>query len=344
MVLDFLTHYDKAHFNMAVVSLYAKEKTMHDKRLEKIGANVFYLNKKLGIDLYCIMQINAIFNKFKPDIVHTHLYSTKYVLLPVVINRVPVRVHTVHSIALKELGRLDILVQKIAYRIYKFIPVGISDFVKDSIEKLYGLKSIPLIYNGINTTTYRVNVKREDDDVIRLINVARFSRVKNHDMLLDAFKIVVDTCQNVKLILVGDGELREEIEKKISFYNLFNKVELMGVREDVPDLLAKSDIFVLSSSYEGLPLTVLEAMAAGLPIVSTRVGGVPDIVHNNINGILAEPENPQALAEGIMHLIKNDTLREQMSKKSRMLVDKYDISNTQRAYEELYLKIYEQQS
>ncbi|MEI6126847.1 MAG: glycosyltransferase [Pseudomonadota bacterium] len=342
LVLDFLIHYDKAHFNMAVVSLYAKEKTMHDKGLEKIGANVFYLNKKLGIDLRCVLKINTVIKKFKPVVVHTHLYSTKYVLLPVFINRVPVRVHTVHTIALKEFTKADIIIQRAAYKLFNVTPVGISTTIRDSIQQLYRLENIPLIYNGVNTKKYSIAVKKEADNIVRLINVASFSRVKNHDMLLDAFKIVADTCQNVKLILVGDGELREEIEKKIGFYNLFDKVELMGTREDVPDLLAQSDIFVMSSRYEGLPLTVLEAMASGLPIVATHIGGVPDIVHNNVNGILVEPENPNALARGIVELVKNADLRKNMGGRSRKLSDQYDINKTQREYEKLYVALYTQ--
>lgn len=341
LVVDLLSNYDRSNFDMAAVSFYAKSNTILEKKLDNFGIKVYYLDKHKGPDISLLFKIDKVIKEFKPVVIHTHLYTVRYVLFTSILNKIPVRVHTVHSISSKELDKAGFVIQKLAYRYFNFVPVAISSIVKKSVMEFYHIKDVPLILNGVDIKKYQVSKKQNGNEIIKLIHVGRFSPVKNHNLLIDALKIVSDKKDNVKLYLVGDGELRKEIEDKIIRLNLTDKVELLGIREDIPNLLANSDIFVMSSDWEGLPLVLLEALAAGLPIISTDVGGVPDIIENNVNGILVKPNDSISLSKAIINLSENKELREKMSEINKIYSLKFDIKNTQHEYENLYLNLYE---
>ncbi len=144
----------------------------------------------------------------------------------------------------------------------------------------------------------------------------------------------------MELWLVGDGPLRPVVEKTVVEMGLEGRVLFLGVRNDVPKLLAASDVLVLSSEYEGVPLTVLEAMAAGKPVIATAVGGVPELVEDGVTGILVPPRNPEALAQGILRLAKDADLRQRMGKAAQQwALERFDIARTAREYEALYLRL-----
>jgi len=338
LVTDIISNYDQLHFEMAVLSLFARKDTLYEKELAARQAKVYYLNKKEGLDLSIIKKINRVFKDFKPDVVHTHRYVMKYVILPTLYNKIPVRIHTVHNVADKELGKVNQQIQNFAYKYLNFKPVAISDRVKETIKQVYGLQDVSLIYNGIDVEKFAINDYNRDSPYLELIHVGRFLPQKNHDMLIEAFRMIASRHDKVKLKLVGDGELRSAIEDKVKKYGLDNRVEFLGIRKDIPAILAASDIFVMSSSWEGLPLTVLEAMSAGLPIVATAVGGIPDVVKDN--GFLIENyRDVELFASKIEELILDKQLRLDMATLSRKLSRRYDIKNTTREYQDLYLKM-----
>ncbi|MGG3478579.1 glycosyltransferase [Peribacillus frigoritolerans] len=339
LVLDLLSNYDKSKFTMAVLSLYNKSNTIYEKQLEKKGVEVFYLGKKPGIDISMINKIIKIFKKYNPAVIHTHRYVVRYTLIPSVLLRIPIRIHTVHNIAEKELDRIGIKLQNIAYRFFNYIPVAISTSVKNSITDLYKIKSdIPLINNGIDIEKYIFKGIKKNSGIINLIHIGRFSPQKNHDFLIDVFSRVAKEKSNVRLRLVGDGELRKHIEDKVKFMGIVDRVEFLGIREDIPNLLAESDIFLMSSDWEGLPLTLLEAMASGLPIVATKVGGIPDVAKHNSNAILVPRKNKELFYKAIVNLIEDFDLRNSMSEKSFLLSREFDIRVAEKQYEELYVK------
>jgi glycosyltransferase involved in cell wall biosynthesis len=142
-------------------------------------------------------------------------------------------------------------------------------------------------------------------------NVARLDKVKDQAGLLLAFKQLQE--QNgggdCRLIMVGDGSERAELQYRINQLGLTKSVRLLGNRTDVPELLAACDVFVLSSIAEGMPITVLEAMAAGLPVVVTDVGGMASVVQAGVNGALVPARNPDALAQALAEYATDETLR-----------------------------------
>ena len=138
-------------------------------------------------------------------------------------------------------------------------------------------------------------------------------------------------------VIVGDGPDRPELASEARRLGLESVVQLAGERNDVPELLAASDIFVLSSRSEGLPLSILEAMAAGLPVVATTVGGVPELVLEGETGLLVPPGDPQALAGAIERLLDDSTLRGRLGAAGRIRVEeRFDLVSTRQAHLDLY--------
>jgi glycosyltransferase involved in cell wall biosynthesis len=167
-------------------------------------------------------------------------------------------------------------------------------------------------------------------------SVARLNPVKRLDVLLQALALV----EEAKLVLVGDGPERGRLEALAESLGISGRVHLAGYREDVWPWLAACDVFALSSEWEGMPNAVLEAMAAGLPVVATRVGGTPDVVVEGVTGYLVPSDDPLALARALKALIRDSGLRYQMGAAGRHRVEERFsvermVERTQALYEEL---------
>jgi glycosyltransferase involved in cell wall biosynthesis len=167
---------------------------------------------------------------------------------------------------------------------------------------------------------------------------ANFFHYKGHIDFLRAASIVLKQIPNVTFLLVGDGRLRPEIERAMASLGITERVILTGSRTDAGEIMGLSDIVALCSHEEGFPNVVLEAMAAGRPVVATRVGGVPEIVEDGVTGLLVPPRDPERLAGGIVRLLGDKHEAEAMGRRGLELVrEKFTIEKMVRSYEELYL-------
>lgn len=347
LLVNLLEAYDRERFEVAAVSLYPESETILEREIKEKGFNVYFLNKHRGPDPRMLPQLYHLFRSYRPHVVHTHLYVLRYVLLPALLCRVPVIVHTVHNVAQKEVDKIGKAVHWVAFRVGSVVPVSISQEVANTVHTVYGRGVYtPVIYNGIPTERFISRAKRdnaaEKKDLI-LLHVGRFAPQKNHLLLIEAFALAINECPEMQLWLVGDGELKAAIQKKVMEMGLEGKVLFLGLRNDIPKLMAESDLLILSSDYEGVPLVVLEAMAAGKPVISTAVGGVPELVVDGITGFLVPPGQPEALAQAILKLATNPELRQSMGEAAqRRAVELFDISRTAREYEKLYLKLLRQ--
>lgn len=344
LVVDLMEATDKTRFEVAAVSLYPESGTILEREIREKGLKVYFLTKHRGLDLRMIPQLYRLFREFCPDVIHTHRYVLRYALLPMLLCRIPVRIHTVHNVAQKEVDWIGKVIHHIAFRLGGVVPVSISQEVAKTVRVLYGQGIYtPVIYNGIYTARFISEAKkdtlREKENLI-VLHVGRFVPQKNHLLLIEAFAKTVKECPTMRLWLVGDGPLRLKVQELIKGKGLEGKVSFLGIRDDVPKLLMDSDIFILSSDWEGVPLTVLEAMAAGKPVIATAVGGVPELVVNGETGILVLPRDFDALAQAILRLARDKTLRQNMGELARRrAIERFDITQTARAYEELYLRL-----
>lgn len=341
LVIDLMKATDKERFEVAAVSLYSETGTIFEKEIKENGLNIYFLNKHLGLDLRMIPQLYSLFRTLRPDVVHTHLYVLRYALLPAVLCRIPVRVHTLHSVAHKEVDRIGKLVHWLAFNLLGVVPVSISQTVANTAREVYGQGiNTPVINNGIPTSRFSSNPGRKTassrGEVI-LIHVGRFAPAKNHLLLIKAFALAVREIPAMRLWLVGDGTLRPAVEMAVTKSGIDMHVSFLGEVPDVAELLNASDIFVLSSDWEGFGLVVAEAMAAGKPVITTAVGGVVELVEDGFSGIIVPPRDPEALARAILRLARDPELRNRMGESARRrALERFDISGTARDYEALY--------
>jgi len=350
LVVNLLEAIDKEKFEVAVCSLYDKSSSPFEEHLEKNGIPIYYLGKRKGLDLRMITRLYRLFKFFKPDVAHTHLSVQRYALIPQVLCGIPIKLHTVHNIAQKEVDVPGKIVHWLAFHVVGVVPVSISQVVARTVKDVYNIAT-PIIYNGIPTMQFSGmnemrNFWREkegiaDSEVI-FLHIGRFSAQKNHCLLIEAFEQVIKGRDGLKLFLVGDGELRIKIELLVKEKRLEHCVNFLGLRQDIPELLAACDVFALSSDYEGLPMVILEAMAAGKPVISTAVGGISELVESGVTGILVPSRDPKSLAQAMIQLANDYPLRETMSKRSqKYALERFDISLIVRQYEKFYLKAME---
>lgn len=344
LLVNLLEAFDHEWFEVAAVSLYPESGTIFEQEIKEKGLTTYFLNKHRGLDLRMIPHLYHLFQTFKPDVVHTHLYVLRYVFPAMLLCRIPVRVHTIHSVVQKEGDRIGKLVQWIVFRLGGVVPVSISLEVANTVRALYGRDiRTPVIYNGIPTARFVSSAGQgmgEEGKEMVLLHIGRFVPLKGHLLLIEAFDLSVKEYPWMQLWLVGDGELRPVVERAVSEKGLQEKVFFLGIQDNVPNLLADCDLFVLPSDYEGVPLTVLEAMAAGKPVVSTRVGGVPELVEDELTGFLVPPRDPEALAQAILQLAKDHDLCRRMGQAGqRKAIERFDISRAARGYETLYFKL-----
>nr|BCX01989.1 MAG: glycosyl transferase family 1 [Bacteroidota bacterium] len=343
LVVDLMEAMDRERFEVAAVSLFPEGGSILEEEIREKGLKVFFLNKRLGPDPGVMVPLYRLIRDFRPQVVHTHRYVLRYALAPVMRNRVPVRVHTVHNVAQNEVDTVGKWVHRLAFGLFGVVPVSISQGVAATVKALYGQRlNTPVIYNGIPTERFlslNKPIKRQDEKRV-LLHIGRFAPQKNHLLLLEGFARAQARYPDLELWLVGDGPLRPEVERWVRERGLLDRVCLLGLRNDVPELLAQADMLLLPSDWEGVPLVVLEAMAAGKPVVATRVGGVPELVEDGRTGLLVPPQDPEALAAAILRLAQDAELRREMGEAGRRrALERFDIQKTARAYGELYLKL-----
>lgn len=296
-----------------VVSLYS-DNTPISQRLENDGIRIEYLKKKRGLDFACLIKLRKLIKKFNPDIIHSHLYAIKYVYLSTLLLKIR-RIHTIHNLAEKEAVSRDRKFNGMLYRTKKVLPVALSEIVRDSIAKEYKISrySIPVVFNGIDLSKCIEKKDYSLHNPITFINVARFAAQKNHKRLIEAFALFSKTNENSKLLLLGDGELVDEIKKYAEHLNVYEKIIFKGYQNSPYEILNSSDVFILSSDYEGIPMTIIEAMGTSLPIISTNVGGISEIIENEYNGLLVKRE-ADALAKAMTEIVCNAELRLKLGK------------------------------
>lgn len=155
-----------------------------------------------------------------------------------------------------------------------------------------------------------------------LINVGRFSPEKGHIFLLEAFAAILKTQPDLRLLLIGDGEERAKIESTISRLRLTNQVILKGALSEYETLqeIAKSDLFLLSSFMEGIPIVLMEAMSLNIPVIAPRIAGIPELVEDNVSGLLYHPGNLQDLVKKTLFLLEESELRDKLTRNAKLKV------------------------
>jgi len=301
---------------------------------------MFFIDKKPGFDLKAIDYVSHIIQKEKIDIINPHHFMPLfYSFYGSKIRHQRKLVYTEHSVweAEQLIGKWK-WIAKVIFSQSDAV-IGVSPEVTEHLRKKYGLsthKALSII-NGIDTELFTPGPKNGplrfqlgfDESHILIGMVGNFRRIKNHAFLVRSFGKIAGKFPNIRLVLVGQGfpddpeGTEKEIKNLIRKMNLADQVRLLGYRKDVRDILQILDIFCLTSYREGLPLSVIEAMAAGLPVVGAHTDGIRVVVNSGRNGILVAINDEEDLTKALERLVSNRVLRIEMGKAAREDAKKY---------------------
>lgn len=329
-----------------IVNLRQGSSAVISNEIQSSGVEVFNVTARSLFSLGRLRWLVRFFREAQIDVVHAHLlYANILASVAAYIARIPV-VCTLHSTHTERGWRLRLLkaLEDFCLRNFATRILAVGQEVAAAHRDRYPGRDVDVIPNGIpepddvpSQTRQRLRNELTDDpsDLI-IITVGRFERSKGYHDIVDAFKLLQKKNRKLKLLMVGSGSLHNSIRSKVETLNLGGSVILAGERHDIPQLLASSDIFASSSHREGLPLSLLEAMMAELPIVATSVGDIPHVVTEDM-GIVVPPRRPEELAAALQELATDPERRHEMGKAAKdRVLNEYSLDVWMKRYVRLY--------
>jgi sugar transferase (PEP-CTERM/EpsH1 system associated) len=333
------------HFRHVVICM-TTEGTFRD-RLEP-AVQVFAIGKGPGHDVRAFARLVGLLRQLRPAVVHSRNWATFDSIAAARIARVPVVVHGEHGRDITDPNgqnpRRNRLRRTLSPLVDRFVTVS-HDLRRWLVDDVHlPERKVITIHNGVDLARFG-HLSRPE--ARRLLNlpaesivvgaVGRLDPVKNQASLIRAFTALRSSRRDVLLVIAGDGPCWEYLAALITSLGVQDRVLLLGERRDIPIVLAAIDLFVLPSIAEGISNTILEAMASGLPVVATRVGGNPELVEHGISGTLVPSLDPAALTAAIEMYLDDAHLRALHGKASRQrAVDHFDLGRMAEAHINLY--------
>lgn len=313
------------------------------KRAKEVGIDVIPIKMKGEWDIFSVNKIRKIIEENKIQICHLHS-STAHSLGIIATRKIP-ECKTVLT------RRVISCVRKNLFSSWKYKKlnriIAISDSVKKALlESGVNPDKIDVVYSGCDWQRFQ-NINggylfkklKIENETPRVGIISALTKEKNHLTFVQSARILLEKFGPAQFLIVGEGKEKPKIEKLIKKLNLEKNIKLLGFRNDIPQILSIFNVFVLCSSQEGLGSSILDALASHLPVVATKVGGIPEIIKDGQNGFLVEPQQSTILAEKIAFLLKNKARAKQMAENGFHLVkEKFSVENMV----EGTLKVYEQ--
>ncbi len=307
-------------------------------------------------DIKALWHLYRILRAKRPQIVHTHTTKAGFLgRLAARLAGVPVIVHTYHGHVLHGyysppknwlLLRMEQRLARMTDRLVAVSPLVKEDLLAYRVAPPEKISVIPLGFDlkpFFQCRSLRGEFVKELGltPEIRLVGIlGRIFPIKNHRLFLESAAQVAKQEPNVQFVIVGDGILRSEMEKYARDLGIHQRVVFTGWRRDLPRIYADLDVLVVSSNNEGTPVSAIEAMASGCPVVATRVGGLPDVVQNGETGYLVPAKQPQALAAAILELVRHSETAEQMGRSAQLSVrERFSIHRLVSDTESLYWEL-----
>ncbi len=351
-VVNLINHMPADAYRHAILAL--TEVTDFRQRIRRDDVQFISLRKPPGHLFKLFPRLVRIFREIKPAIVHSRNLAALEVTVPAWLARVPVRIHGEHG---RDVGDLDG-----SNKTYQWVRRAYNPFVshwialsRDLATYLTGRVGIPArklaqIYNGVDAERFKPAVAPEPtfaDCPFRrpehwlVGTVGRMQTVKDQTLLARAFiralEIAPELRTRLRLAMVGDGPLRAEAQALLDAAGVADLAWLPGERHDIPEVLRGLDCFVLPSLAEGISNTILEAMASGLPVIATNVGGNPELVSEGQIGCLVPPGDPEAMARAIIAYARNPDQARTAGRQGRAEVERrFSLDAMVGAYQRLY--------
>ena len=344
VVLHILDHLNRDRFDVRVMCL-SNEGSLYDHFISK-NVPIYFLRKNAGFTPRVYLKLYRHFTKNDYHIVHSHNPGAfLYGAVAAKLAGTPVIINSEHGYGNIISWRKKAAESFLMNTVYKTLAV--SKELRDTLSSRPFVRKdkIQVLYNGIdsekiNSFSHRDEIRKTFgvyESQLVIGTVGRLATVKDHETLIRCFKLIYEVFSQSKLVIVGEGPEKNKLRSLVTELGLSDKVLFTGERRDVPALLSGMDIFVLSSISEGTSITLLEAMAAGIPVVATSVGGNKEVIENGVTGLLIPPKDPEMMAEAIHTLFSDKMMAQSFSAAGKkMVAEKFSIKNMVRTLENLY--------
>lgn len=299
-----------------------------------------------------VTKMEQVFNEVSPSIVHSHLWPACKLASRAIASSQAQHIYHIHDLPSWLYGKSlkaschRFLVKGMIKRAKAHLIACSYDAGRQSARAFKDDSRIHVINNGVDVECFRPannNIEKDKDvDAVTIIMVAAFRPGKGHSMLVDSVNEMGALKTKVRVLLAGDNDsdVGFEIKNRIKQYELVKQFKLLGQIEDMTCILQDADILVLPSESEGLPLSILEGMACGLPVVATNVGGIPEVVSEGETGYMVAPNDIKGFAKRLSQLVESFEMRKRMGDKAReVILQKYSFDNTAESITELYKEL-----
>lgn len=336
-VVNLINNMPADRYRHAIVCLQGY--TDFRKRLKRDDVEIHDMAKQDGHDFGLYLRLFRIFRQLRPAIVHTRNLSALESQIVAALAGVRGRVHGEHGRDIYDLHGINWKYNLLRKLVRPFVGhyISVSKDLQSWLINTIGVKHdrVSQIYNGVDNLRFRPALTPSIsfappgffcDDSIIIGSVGRMAAVKDYPNLVQAFSRLLELTptlrDRMRLLIVGDGETRAACMELLKQHGADQMAWFPGERADIPELIAAMDIFVLPSLGEGISNTILEAMATGLPVIATRVGGNLELVHEGETGLLVPPADPEAIAQAALHYVHNPTRRQQHGQAARDIIDR----------------------
>jgi glycosyltransferase involved in cell wall biosynthesis len=334
LLVEFARHADRDRFDLRFLSMSSRGRVSDE--LEALGWPVTALEEPPGRRPGLVLRIARLFRRWDAGVVHTHNNGPLiYGASAARIARVGRVFNTRHYGQYLDTSRRELLAVRLASRLVDKVVCVSDDSALVAARDGISPGKLRTIWNGIDVQRFSYTGPRPDGPIVV---VARLSPEKDVETLIRAVAIASDGSPPLRLEVAGDGPCRPDLERLTHDLGLSERVRFLGEVQDVPGLLARASLFVLPSRTEGISLTLLEAMARGLPVVATRVGGNSQVVVEGETGLLVPPQDPTSLAEALVRLRGSRDGMRRMGVEARRRVEAlFEVRRMVSGYESLYL-------
>jgi len=341
-------------FRHAVICL--TDYTQFAEKITRPGVEIYALHKPPGLAPVIHLKLWQMFRKLKPAILHTYNLTTIEYAFTARLAGVPACLHAEHGRDMADMAGTNIKHNWLRRQMLPFIDRYITVSI-DLQQWLTDTVRIPpsrqqLIINGVDTNLFfpdrraRAQGSHWLEQHIVIGTVGQLRNIKNHAGLVRTFQLLLQQYpeyrDRLRLSIIGDGDLMGALKQQVIDAGLQELVWLPGTRSDIAQVLAGFTLFTLPSLAEGTPVALLEAMACGLPVVASKVGGIPEVITDQIDGTLVAPDDEPALAQAILHYIKNPAIAKAHGQAARLrIADAYSQKNMIETYANLYSELYQ---
>ena len=355
LMVPILQHLSRTHFDPYVCAMQSKDGNPMADEIRALGVPVECLDIKRLRDLNAIPGLTKYLKRIGADLVHTQLeaanilgnLSAKFLGLPSMCT-----IHVMPSLDVKTRTKLHQRVEWFVLRHFCDRVISVSEQARSYHLQISGssAEQVTTIYNGIDLSAFVSMDDAKEREAVRLefnipqdanvlMTVAVLRPPKGIQFMIRALPDVLIPHPNTYYLIVGDGSHHDALIDEAGKAGVSGRVIFTGMRKDVPQLLAAGDVFVLPSLTEALPTVLAEAMAARLPVIASRVGGIPEMIANGQNGLLVEPEDPASLSHACIRLLEQPETRTTMGAAGWKIVNqKFSIERQVEQLKELYLE------